>query len=187
MRHAGIRSEVWPITSAADLRSRLAKFASEQVIVSAPWIPSLELQALANDFPETHFTVNCHSNVGFLQADRNGVKLIREVVEMEAGTHNIHLAGNCRRFCDWVNAAFAVPCAYLPNLYYLDEHAHSHPPANYSGGPLGIGAFGATRPLKNLMSAAGAALEIARSLRAPLNSGSRPGARKAVVKRFWPR
>jgi hypothetical protein len=39
---------------------------------------------------------------------------------------------------------------------------------NWRGGSLRIGAFGATRPLKNLMSAAGAALEIARNLRAPL-------------------
>ena len=31
----------------------------------------------------------------------------------------------------------------------------------YSGGTLRIGAFGATRALKNLMTAAGAALEIA--------------------------
>jgi len=40
--------------------------------------------------------------------------------------------------------------------------------ANWRGGSVRIGAFGATRPLKNLMSAAGAALEIARNLRAPL-------------------
>jgi len=38
----------------------------------------------------------------------------------------------------------------------------------YRSGTLRIGAFGATRPLKNFMSAAGAALEISRSLKADL-------------------
>jgi len=43
-------------------------------------------------------------------------------------------------------------------LYYLDESVPWCRPA-FGGGTLRIGAFGATRPLKNLMSAAGAALE----------------------------
>jgi len=163
----GIKTDVWPILSAADLRSRLSASPANHVIISAPWIPAVELQGLANDFSCTHFVVNCHSNVGFLQADRNGVKLMRETMELEMGTRNIHLAGNSRRFCEWIRFAFGAPCAYLPNLYYLDARPVPHP-RPFCGGILRIGAFGATRPLKNLMSAAGAALEIARNLRAPL-------------------
>ncbi len=168
LRRESIATEVWPIIHAQDLRTRLQARPAGHVIVSAPWIPTSELQSLSNDFPNTHFGVVCHSNVGFLQADRNGVKLVRELMELEMGTHNVHLGGNCRKFCDWVKAAFSVPCAYLPNLYYLDEHAHGHRHGAFTGGVLRIGAFGATRPLKNFMSAAGAALEIARGLRVPL-------------------
>jgi hypothetical protein len=167
LRREGIEAHVWPILNSADLRERLRQTPSKHVIVSAPWIPSAELQAMAIEFPGTEFAVNCHSNVGFLQADRNGVQLVRELMELELGTHNIHLAGNCRRFCDWIQTAFASPCMYLPNLYYTDEHAH-RPHRPFAGGDLRIGIFGATRPLKNLMSAAAAAIEIARELRAPL-------------------
>ena len=138
------------------------------MIVSAPWIPTAELQALSIDFPQTQFAVNCHSNVGFLQADRNGVKLIREVMELELGTVNVHLAGNSKRFCDWVKAAFGSACAYLPNLYWTESSSYPRPQRAFSGGTLRVGVFGATRPLKNLMSAAGAALEMARNLRASL-------------------
>src|SRR5436190_382944 len=120
LRREGIKAHVWPILSAADLRQRLEISPASQVIISAPWIPSHDLQSLSAEFPETHFAVNCHSNVGFLQADRNGVKLIRETMELELGTHNIHLAGNSRRFCSWVRASFGAPCVYLPNLYLLD-------------------------------------------------------------------
>ena len=169
LKEHGIKTDVWPILSAADLTQRLQKSKDYigNVIISAPWIPSAELQDMANQFPDTDFSVNCHSNVGFLQADRNGVKLMRETMELETGSSNIHLAGNSRRFCEWIRFAFSAPCAYLPNLYYLNnEPMPPHQP--FSGGTLRIGAFGATRPLKNLMSAAGAALEIARTLRAPL-------------------
>jgi len=167
LQHNGVKTAVWPIINAEDLRRRLQAHPAQHVIISAPWIPSLELQALANDFLDTKFAVCCHSNVGFLQADRNGVKLVRELMELEAGSANIHLAGNSRRFCEWVRFAFGAPCTYLPNLYYLnDEPIPPHRP--FTGGTLKIGVFGATRPLKNMMSAAGAALEMARALRTPL-------------------
>ncbi|HEY3938204.1 MAG TPA: hypothetical protein VGL97_12285 [Bryobacteraceae bacterium] len=167
LRREGIKTDVWPIVCSADLRKKLLACPAEQVIVSAPWIPTTEMQALANEFTETRFAVNCHSNVGFLQADRNGVRLVRELMELEMGTHNVHLAGNSRRFCEWIRFAFGAPCAYLPNLYYLAGSPNWHEKP-FRGGTLRIGVFGATRPLKNLMSAAGAALEIARGLRVPI-------------------
>jgi hypothetical protein len=166
LRERGIAAEVWPIVNAADLTARLDASISH-VIISAPWIPSAHLQRMTCDFPDIQFAVNCHSNVGFLQADTNGVRLVREAMEIERGTWNFRVAGNSRKFCRWVRDAYSVPCTYLPNLYYLDS---SVPPSRplYSGGTLRIGAFGATRPLKNFMSAAGAAVEIAARLRASL-------------------
>lgn len=163
LRAAGIAAEVWPIVSAADLRTRLDSTISH-VITSAPWIASQDWQRITADYPSIGFVVNCHSNVGFLQADSNGVKLVREGMDIERGTWNFHVAGNSRRFCRWLRAAYEAPCAYLPNMYHLEPQ----PPAArtlFPGGTLRIGAFGATRPLKNLMSAAGAALEIAARLR----------------------
>jgi hypothetical protein len=184
LRREGIRAQVWPIMNPTDLRTRLQTTAAKHVVISAPWIPGQDLQSLATDFPETHFTVNCHSNVGFLQADYQGVKLMRETMDIELGMPNVHLAGNSRRFCDWIRAAFGTPCLYLPNLYWL----HSEPVYRYqpfSGGTLRIGVFGAARPLKNLMSAAAAALELSRNLRAPLelwlSSGRTEGAGEGIL------
>lgn len=167
LRREGIKADVWPVLNAADLQNRLQVRPAKHVIISAPWIPTVELQALVTEFPDSQFAVTCHSNVGFLQADRNGVKLLREAMELELGTPNFHLAGNSRRFCEWVRTAFGAPCVYLPNLYWLDSEAlRCRPP--FTGGTLRIGVFGATRPLKNLMSAAAAALELSRNLYLPL-------------------
>ena len=162
----GVDVEVWPVLQAADLAANLQKRPATHVVIAAPWIPSSDIQNLLMSFPNTRFAVNCHSNVGFLQADSNGVKLVREGMEIEMGSARFHVAANSQKFCQWINAAYGAPCTYLPNLYYMDGPPRPSP--SYCGGTLRIGAFGATRPLKNFMSAAGAALVIARSFKANL-------------------
>ena len=168
LRRHGIDAHVWPVLHAQDLAARLAEQPASHVVMSAPWIPTAEYQRLATLFPGTQFAVNCHSNVGFLQADTNGVRLVREAMELELGVSNFHLAGNSHRFCKWVRSAYASPCTYLPNLYFL-ENTSVHQRPLFSDGTLRIGAFGATRPLKNFMSAAGAALDISRTLKVNLD------------------
>jgi hypothetical protein len=164
-RH-GVDVEVRPVAQARDLADCLRQTSATHVVVSAPWIPSPDMQTLLATFPATRFAVNCHSNVGFLQADSNGVKLVREGMDIEMGSSRFHLAGNNQRFCKWINGAYGAPCFYLPNLYYIDR---APPPVPcYSAGALRIGTFGATRPLKNFMSAAGAALALARTLKTNL-------------------
>lgn len=183
---AGVPTQVWPVVSAAELRTRLESTVKiSHVVISAPWIPSPEMQALVRDFPETSFAVTCHSNVGFLQADANGVALVRQAMEIERSTPNFRLAGNSHKFCQWIERAYSVPCTFLPNLYYLDSTTNPHRPS-WQGGTLRIGAFGATRPLKNFMSAAGAALEIAQQLRADtelwLSSGRTEGGGDTILR-----
>ncbi|MGH9831038.1 MAG: hypothetical protein ACREDR_48155, partial [Blastocatellia bacterium] len=159
LRREGIEADVWPIVNAAELWARLeqARTAPGQhpvthVVVSAPWIPTPELQALVGSFTNIIFAVNCHSNVGFLQADSNGIRRVRESLEIERGVWNFHAAGNSGKYCRWVTDTYQAPCSYLPNLYYLDHTAAPNRPL-FHGGTLRIGAFGATRPLKNFMSA----------------------------------
>jgi hypothetical protein len=179
LRRAGIAAEVWPILNVKDLRAHLAAEPEvTHVVISAPWISSADLQRLTIDYHEIQFAVNCHSNVGFLQADSNGVRLFCEGLEIQRGSYNFRMAGNSRRFTEWVRSTYGVPCAYLPNLYYLDDQVPAHRPS-FSGGLLRVGAFGATRALKNLMSAAGAALAISRDFDVDLelwiNSGRDEG------------
>lgn len=135
------------------------------VVVGAPWVPSVVYQDLCNRYPDVTFTVNCHSNVGFLQADANGIQLLRENIDIEAGQQNFHLAGNCSQFCESVIEAYGAPCTYLPNMYYLDEISGQNRPL-WDGGILRIGVFGATRWQKNFLTAVMSALICARSLKA---------------------
>ena len=160
LKKHGIKVTVVPITKSQDLDDYLTSVPSvTHVEIAAPWIPTRELQAILFKHPDVKIAVNCHSNVGFLQADTNGVRLLREYIDLELANLNFHVAGNSLKFVKWVSSAYSAPCAYLPNMYFLDHTVVTAAPS-YISGTLRIGAFGATRPQKNLMSAAGAALQL---------------------------
>jgi len=167
LRANGMPCEVWPIIDPSDLRKKinLAHDKPTHVVISAPWIATESLASLCMLFPDTEFLVNCHSNVGFLQADSNGVKLLREGLDLEMALPNFKIAANSKKMVRWIEDAYGNPVVYAPNLYYLDpRHAYHHKP--WKHGHLKIGVFGATRPQKNIMSAVGAAIEISHQLKA---------------------
>ena len=182
----GVLADVAAVLTTADIAKLLAADPTiTHVVISAPWLQSNDIVgALLRKFPRVEFAVNVHSNVGFLQADPNGVKLIREYIDIEQGNLNFRISANSRKGVLWLRTAYQCPAAYLPNLYYLDYSTVTQRPL-WNGGALYIGAFGAQRPLKNLMSAAGAALEIANWLKADtrfyMNSGRAEGGGNTVV------
>lgn len=146
------------------------------VVISAAWLPVLDLGTLAIRYPDIEFAVNIHSNVGFLQADANGVALLGAYVHLQKELLNFHVSGNNQEFVDWLTEAYSVEARYLPNLYNLDSTVKMSRPL-YSGGTLRIGAFGACRPLKNFLTAAAAAVSISKELRVPVElwmNGGRP-------------
>jgi hypothetical protein len=182
LRDAGIGAEVWPIVSPSELRNGLRAKPATHVVISAPWMPTQELALLCAEFKDTQFAVTCHSNLGFLQADPGAMRLVREGLDLRRTSWNFRMAANCARLSEWVTRAYGTPCALLPNLYHLESDPAPRP--RYQGGTLRIGAFGATRALKNLLTSAGAALEIANARRANLefwiSSGRNEGAGPVV-------
>lgn len=138
------------------------------VVISAAWLPVLQLGSVVARFQQIEFAVNIHSNVGFLQADPNGVRLLQEYVDLAEELLNFKISGNSRKFTTWLQTAYTIASIYLPNLYNLDHLTLTNRPL-FSGGTLRIGAFGATRPQKNFMTAAGAAIAISKELRVPVD------------------
>jgi hypothetical protein len=124
----------------------------------APWIPSVE-DSRPNVGARHHSLRRvCHSNVGFLRADSNCVKLVGEamtwrrvpIISISPGTATSFVNGSGPR-----TRARAPTCptstTWMPTTFPGVRSAAAR-----------IGAFGATRPLKNFASAAGAVLEISR-------------------------
>lgn len=168
LRQGGVNADVWAIMGAKDLTEKIRVATAHgqrptHVTIAAPWIPTLDLQVLVYQNSDIHFVVTCHSNVGFLQADPMGIKLFREALALEKGSLNFHAAGNSEKFCNWVRDSYGSPCTLLPNLYHLERDFPVRRPL-YNGGVLKIGVFGAIRPLKNILTAGGAILEVANNM-----------------------
>lgn len=185
----GVQVQVHPVKSAQDLTCLIERANPKptHVVMSAPWISNQDWAFITRRFCHIKFVVNCHSNVGFLQADPSGVKVFIENAKLQQGSLNFHVSGNSSTFSNWVQSTYSVPCLTLPNLYYLTGHTHmiKHP-FQFGGAVLRIGAFGATRPLKNLQTMAAAALTISTETRTPLefwiSAGRLEGGGLTVVK-----
>lgn len=178
LMRCGIQAESLPLTNVGDLYRFLEvdntitwpnHVPVSHVVISAPWVDTHAYRHLCERYPDVIFTVLSHSNVGFLQADPKGVRLIREAAELQAYFPNFRLAGNCIEFCNWVRKSYSQPCWLLPNLYNLgDNPTVPVKPLWHPGEVLRIGSFGAVRPLKNTMTAAGAALQISTEFKTPV-------------------
>ena len=176
LRSHGFWVDVVGINSAADLEAQITardadairrgQIPVSHVVVSAPWIPTTDWMRLVSGHTSIEFTELCHSNVGFLQADPNAVKLIRAGLDLQRQWHNFSVAANSRKFQEWMLRAYGADILHLPNLYNLqhDEPSMMRTRPPYTGGVLRIGSFGAIRILKNQLTACAAALEIARRL-----------------------
>jgi len=177
LQMAGYWCEVWAILSGADLAAKIQQSRAQalaggqvplsHVVISAPWIPTAELAALARQFHDIDFTVVSHSNIGFLQADTNGLRLLREAGDLQTATTNFHIGANTKKLIAWWSEVYRNPMRYIGNMYDLDA-AIPPPQKRQPGGLLRIGTFGAVRPLKNILTAGAAALEIASRLQADL-------------------
>jgi hypothetical protein len=177
LKRHGVAVRAFAINSIVDLDAFLANNpATTHVVISAAWLPVLDLGKLVIRYPGVEFAVNIHSNVGFLQADSNGVQLLGSYIHLQKELLNFRVSGNSTKFVDWLIAAYSTHPLYLPNLYNLDSTVPVSRPL-YNGGTLRIGAFGACRPLKNFLTAAAAAISIGKQLRVPVEfwmNGGRP-------------
>lgn len=183
--HNGYRAEAMPIYGGDDLMNKLEASGSglnvpvTHVVIMAQFIPTNWLAKLTRKFPTIKFALNCHSNIGFLQAEPNAIKLLREAIDLETGTTNFYAGGNNKRFVQSMELMFGRPLQFLPNLYFLHGQEPIHRPT-WSAGPLRLGAFGSHRIYKNFSTAVAAAMILSRELKVQtelwVNSGRTDGA-----------
>jgi glycosyltransferase involved in cell wall biosynthesis len=173
----GFWTEVIPLKTPVDLAAILAAKRAHNLthsevpvshcVISAAWFPAMQLAALSRQFHEIDFTVVSHSNVGFLQADPSAFTILRGTGDLQTGATNIHLGANNQKLIDFWGITYQQPMRLLPNMYDLTG-APAIPQKWRGGSRLRIGCFGAVRPLKNLVTAGAAALEIGARLQADL-------------------
>lgn len=183
-RH-GFETAVFPVRHNVDVVNSIDKYNETHekrlthVVISAPWLSVHDLKSLLYGFPEIQFVILSHSNVGFLQADPQGVKLLRKYLELSLSFPNFEVGGNSKKFVEWLETAYEEEVVLLPNLYPTESvglqcpwsfsyKSHLEDWTKDFWGVVRIGAFGATRSEKNFMTAAAAAVAIQAELDVPV-------------------
>ncbi len=162
----GIQAEVLAIKNNVDLVDFLKVNRDvTDVVISAPWLSLVDVEAMTKYFKDMRFIIVTHSNVGFLQADPYAFTLIRNYIALSREIPNLRIGANCYKFQEWLSKAYDVDAVALPNLYPVGERCFKprHIPSL-----IRIGTFGAIRPQKNVLSAAAAALYIGKELSTPV-------------------
>lgn len=166
-------AEVIPANNNIEIVKAITKYNKEHplapftdIVISAPWLSTRDLRAIVEHFKNIKFAVLSHSNVGFLQADPNGVRLLREGLKLSQEVPNFSICGNSKKFVDWMELAYGIPVGLLPNMYPIHDVKPKHFPKE---GTINIGTFGAVRPQKNVLTAAAAAIIIMRKMNRPVD------------------
>jgi hypothetical protein len=163
LRAAGIRCDLHGVWDGHDVARILTAHPDcTHAVLEAPWIGAADLApVLLSAFPDVHFTVRCHSQIGFLQVEAGAIRMIREYLHLQESTLNFAFAGNNQRFCNYIETAYQSRCLLLPNLYDIGRVKHK-PAQSHDHRVLRLASFGAIRLLKNHTTAAAAAQLIAR-------------------------
>jgi glycosyltransferase involved in cell wall biosynthesis len=173
LRRYGVQVETWSAQSFGELKAQLAKHTNDarpitHVIISSPaWIQPADFGWFSFTYPEIEFVQLNHSGTAYLSIDKYGIRNIRQVIDLELSTHNVRVAFNNPRGTDWSSGAFGYDALLLPNLYDTESFVTPAPPRK-DHDPLRVGSFGAGRPWKNQLTAAEAAVQLARRLGVPL-------------------
>ena len=186
----GYYAEARPVFGADDLsvyirQQELTTRPVTHVVICAQWIATDSLALMVREFPFIKFALNCHSNVGFLQAEPPAINLVRQAIDLEAQLPNFLAASNNQRLVNALQGMYGRAITFLPNLYYLQGKEPIHRPL-WNGGTLKIGAFGSLRIYKNFSTAIAAAIELTQQLKVNseiwINSGRDDGAGNVVYR-----
>jgi hypothetical protein len=163
LRRNGIAARSYGVATVEHVVARLiAHPETTHCVLEAPWLPTASMRELLARFPDVHFIVRSHSQIGFLQVEPAAIRLLRELQELEDHVLNLSIAANSEHLSNFFERTYAGRCLHLPNLYDVERthrprrHRHDHR-------LLRVSSFGATRLLKNHTTAAAAALLLARA------------------------
>ncbi len=147
-----------------DVVDAIRKYELTHVVISAPWLSSLDIDTMVRHFTNVKFGIVAHSNIGFLQADPGALQLLRKYVLISREVPNLYVGGNSLIFAKWFSEVYESKFLLLPNLYEV----YGRECQEFSRDLIRIGTFGAIRPQKNVMTSAAAAMLLSKHTGRPV-------------------
>lgn len=184
LRKHGVRADLCPVIDLASVRAALRKYVPTHAFFQALWISGQDQAELCAQFPNTHFIIRTHSQIGFLQVEPGAIKILRDLLRLQESVLNLTVSSNTERLREFLHKTYKQRVVYLPNLYDM-ERVESKRDESHDHRLLRIGSFGAHRLLKNHTTAAAAALMMAErrgsDLEFYVNAGRREGAKSNSI------
>ncbi|WP_394847387.1 hypothetical protein LZC95_07970 [Pendulispora brunnea] len=163
LRRHGVDAYGRGVWTVEHVRAALAAYPqTTHLVCEAPWIEAPDVARLISEYPDVHFLIRSHSQIGFLQVEAGAIHTIRDLMLLQDGALNLSVASNSKRLKHYLERTYNGGCVFLPNLYDI-ERVHRKRDLSHTRGLVRIGSFGAIRILKNHSSAAAAAMLIAKS------------------------
>ncbi len=141
----------------------VTKYRPTHVFIEGYWVVPEKFDILKKLHPTVKWIVRCHSELPFLVQEGIAVEWTYGYIQ-----RGVLVAPNSPRMQSDFRAMISIPSEaseqdfnqfpLLPNYYPLDE---VHPLKEHPVGALNVACFGATRPMKNVLSQAAAAIAYA--------------------------
>ncbi len=175
LRANGINCESWAAQTSKELWKLLAddegkcektgQVPVSHVVVSAPsWVQPESFKNMCLRWPHIEFVQLNHSGCAFLSIDKYGIRNIRQCIDLSLELHNLRVGSNNTRVYRWLANTFNFKPVLLSNLYDVTSFVNPYQRQKPIGNLIRIGSFGASRPWKNQLTAAEAAVQLARQL-----------------------
>jgi hypothetical protein len=155
LKSKGVRAAFVQAVDNNDIDRLVFAFKPDVVVIEALWVVPEKFDVLKRLHPKVKWTVRLHSEVPFLAMEGIAMEWInayrQKGVEVTTNSHRLQRA---------LAYATGVEPPYTPNYYNPDLAPRRS--INYrSHGVIDVGCFGATRPLKNQLIQAMAAIRFA--------------------------
>lgn len=150
----GLDIGVVEISKATQLSDEIERHKPNLVIVQALWLDPDEIEQLKKKFRKVKFACHLHSNIPFLSIEGKAMEYCHRYAKMGvkiiANSYESFIAYRSflpEEMVVWCNNIYSRPETKAPKK--SDEH-------------LDVGCFGAIRPMKNILTAAMAAIQYAK-------------------------
>jgi len=171
---AGIQTKLAHVIDGNDIHREVVAFDATHVIIEAFWTPPYKFDDLGAACPTVKFIVRNHSETPFLASEGIAFGWTAEYLKrpnVSVAPNSLRMLADARFLAsqahpDWTPWELSRRVPYLPNFYPADDL--SPHPRKTPDGIFDVGCFGAVRPLKNPLTQAIAAMEMARFLQRPL-------------------
>jgi len=180
LQRKGIESKVVTVIDNNCIDREVYNYQPTHVIIEAFWVVPEKFHILCQKYPNIKWVVRSHSKIPFIANEGVAMDWTARYLEISFIYDNFALSGNTNEFVYDVNYVYNnqdyQKAFLLPNIY--DRRDIPVPPHNARTNDVirfrryntevHIGCFGASRPLKNQLKQAIAAIEFARDRRLTL-------------------